>query len=192
MRQNTPDRQEYVLNTALRLFLRHGFKKTSMDDIARAAGMTRQGLYFHYPSKDALARRAIERALEDGLEAVRRALTEEGGPEERLCRAMDAWFGGYVGLFTPQSVPDWEFHCRRLAGEEVDRAYARFAALLRETMAAPPGAPSPPPGRRPPPSCCASAGSTGSAPLPLTTSSCKRSAPPWSSASPPRGENKIP
>ena len=58
MRQNTPDRQEYVLNTALRLFLRHGFKKTSMDDIARAAGMTRQGLYFHYPSKDALARRA--------------------------------------------------------------------------------------------------------------------------------------
>ena len=54
---------------------------------------------------------------------------------------MDAWFGGYVGLFTPQSVPDWEFHCRRLAGEEVDRAYARFAALLRETMAAPPGGP---------------------------------------------------
>ena len=105
MRQNTPDRQEYVLNTALRLFLRHGFKKTSMDDIARAAGMTRQGLYFHYPSKDALARRAIERALEDGLEAVRRALTEEGGPEERLCRAMDAWFGGYVGLFTPPVGP---------------------------------------------------------------------------------------
>ena len=45
------------------------------------------------------------------------------------------------GCSPPQSVPDWEFHCRRLAGEEVDRAYARFAALLRETMAAPPGCP---------------------------------------------------
>ena len=54
MKKENLEKQEYVLQIALRTFLRYGFKKTSMEDIAKAAGLTRQGLYFHFQNKDEL------------------------------------------------------------------------------------------------------------------------------------------
>ena len=44
---STPDsaRQERVLAVALEVFGRYGFRKASMDEIARSADISRQGLY---------------------------------------------------------------------------------------------------------------------------------------------------
>ena len=42
-----------VLRAATRSFLQHGYR-TSVDDIARRAGVAKQTLYHHFPSKDAL------------------------------------------------------------------------------------------------------------------------------------------
>lgn len=111
------EKQEYVLQIVLRTFLWYGFKKNSMDDIAKAAGLTRQGLYFHYRSKDELLRACVEKALFDGHRAVHLALSAAQLPlEERLYRALGTWFSGYVGLFTPELISDWEFHCSRVMG----------------------------------------------------------------------------
>ena len=134
MMEQKAERQDHILRAALELFLRHGYKKTSMDDVARAAGLTRQGLYFHYHGKDELLRRSVEHALDRGREAVERALAEGGPPEERLWAVLDAWFGGYVGLFTPELVPDWELHCRRLVGERVAADNAWFRCRLAEAL----------------------------------------------------------
>jgi AcrR family transcriptional regulator len=38
-------RQERVLAAALEVFGRYGFRKTSMDEVARSADISRQGLY---------------------------------------------------------------------------------------------------------------------------------------------------
>ncbi len=43
-----PARRESILQAAVGVFLRYGYKKTSMDDLARAAGLSRQGLYLHF------------------------------------------------------------------------------------------------------------------------------------------------
>jgi len=37
------NKREAILVAATAIFLRYGFKKTSMDDVARAAGVSRQG-----------------------------------------------------------------------------------------------------------------------------------------------------
>jgi TetR/AcrR family acrAB operon transcriptional repressor len=42
------------LDAAARLFARYGFDKTSVDDIAREAGVSKGAVYLHFPSKDAL------------------------------------------------------------------------------------------------------------------------------------------
>ena len=42
-----------LLRAATRSFLRHGYR-TSVEDIARRAGVAKQTLYHHFPSKDAL------------------------------------------------------------------------------------------------------------------------------------------
>lgn len=54
------ERKQELLDTAMRLFVEHGFSATSMRDIARAAGVT-PGLAYHYfDSKQKLFYEALE------------------------------------------------------------------------------------------------------------------------------------
>ncbi|KAB8192155.1 TetR family transcriptional regulator [Nonomuraea phyllanthi] len=76
---------ESVLATAVGVFNERGYDGTSMEDLARALGVTKSAIYHHVPGKEQLLARALERAL-DGLSAVvgdERAAS--GGPAiERL------------------------------------------------------------------------------------------------------------
>ena len=62
---------------ATAIFLRYGFKKTSMDDVARAAGVSRQGLYLYFDTKDLLFRESLEH-LVSHLISTARAVAEDG------------------------------------------------------------------------------------------------------------------
>lgn len=53
-----------MLEAAQQCFSRFGFQKTSMEDIAREAGVSRGSIYRHFPDKDALYRAvAADQAL---------------------------------------------------------------------------------------------------------------------------------
>src|SRR5260221_12166588 len=87
-----------ILAAALPVFGRYGFRKASMDEIARSADISRQGLYLRFASKDALFRAAVRHELDTALGEVSRCLDEEGaGLERRVVAALDAWLGRYVG-----------------------------------------------------------------------------------------------
>src|SRR6266550_8834267 len=96
----TPDsaRRERILAVALEVFGRYGFRKASMDEIARSADISRQGLYLHFANKEALFRAAVRQELDTALGDVSRCLNQEGvGLERRVVTALDAWLGRYVG-----------------------------------------------------------------------------------------------
>ena len=65
---------ESVLRTSVRVFNERGYDGTSMEDLARALGVTKSAIYHHYSGKAELLRRSLDRAL-DALFAV----TEEPG-----------------------------------------------------------------------------------------------------------------
>src|SRR3954453_7344931 len=91
-------RRERVLAVALEVFGRYGFRKASMDEIARAADISRQGLYLHFANKDALFRAAVRQELDTALGDASRCLDEEGvALDRRVVGALDAWLGRYVG-----------------------------------------------------------------------------------------------
>lgn len=46
--------REHILDTALRLFRKRGFERTTMRDIAQAAGLSLGAAYHYFPSKEAL------------------------------------------------------------------------------------------------------------------------------------------
>jgi AcrR family transcriptional regulator len=48
-------------------FARYGFRKTSMEDLARASRVSRQALYNHFGSKAALADWAAQTLIENSL-----------------------------------------------------------------------------------------------------------------------------
>jgi len=65
--QTTP--QDRILDAALRVFRRHGFRHSSIEQAAEAAGLTRQALYHHFSSKEALFRAVLARLYEKALAA---------------------------------------------------------------------------------------------------------------------------
>ncbi|PWB94161.1 TetR/AcrR family transcriptional regulator [Methylosinus sporium] len=59
--EHVPNRKEcQILSAARTQFLEQGFADTSMDAIARAAGVSKATLYAYFPSKEALFRNLIE------------------------------------------------------------------------------------------------------------------------------------
>src|SRR5271154_4281264 len=94
------DRKTQILDAAIGVFGRFGFKKTSVDDLAKAAKLSKQGLYLHFTSKEEIFTAAIRKYLSDGLRRVEQELSNENAMlPDRLAGAMDAWFGRHIETF---------------------------------------------------------------------------------------------
>jgi AcrR family transcriptional regulator len=74
--------RDRILDAAMEVFRRHGFRRSSIEQAAEAAGLTRQALYHHFKSKEALFRAVIERLHQGALAAeigAARAKEKAGG-----------------------------------------------------------------------------------------------------------------
>jgi AcrR family transcriptional regulator len=82
----------------MRVFRRHGFRRSSIEQTADEAGLTRQALYHHFSSKEALFRGAIERLYEQALaaEAVAAKAAEEADCD--LAAVIVAEIGARLGV----------------------------------------------------------------------------------------------
>src|SRR5260370_39889114 len=90
-------RREALLEAAVGVFARYGFRKTSMDEVARAAGVSRQGLYLLFADKEELFRKALTYKLARQLSTAVIALSSAGGPlETRLVAACDECAGQMI------------------------------------------------------------------------------------------------
>lgn len=65
-----------ILDATMLVFRRHGFRRSSIEQVAEAAGLTRQALYHHFESKEALFRAVIERVHETAIAAEETAVNE--------------------------------------------------------------------------------------------------------------------
>ncbi|WP_345630652.1 TetR/AcrR family transcriptional regulator [Rugosimonospora acidiphila] len=86
-----------VLAAALTVFGRHGFQKTSMEAVAKAAAISRPGLYLLFPNKEQLYRATMQGVLERAQGAMEACFSDETlGFQERIVAALDALMGQYV------------------------------------------------------------------------------------------------
>src|SRR3984893_11100871 len=134
MAGNESARQAHVLETALTVFIRHGFRKTSIEDIAQAAGISRQGIYLHFKNKDEIFSAAIQKSLDDRLQAANEILDDDRLTlEEKLFKALDEWFGQHVGLYHPEAS-DLVAQCERVLGDAVAKSRSSFQKKLAKVI----------------------------------------------------------
>ena len=135
--QAQPKPQDRILDAAMRVFRRHGFRRSSIEQAAEEAGLTRQALYHHFNSKEALFRALIERLYEDSLAAEIAAAkaAEEAG--EELADILIAEIGARLqALFASlEGSP----HIEELFSEHLAQArdlYQTYATRFADEVAA--------------------------------------------------------
>jgi AcrR family transcriptional regulator len=79
-------RHAALLETALRLFLEHGFDPVTIDEIARRSGVAKRFIYARHPDKSAIFVAAIERAFNERAELLQAFAPSGKGVENDLLR----------------------------------------------------------------------------------------------------------
>jgi AcrR family transcriptional regulator len=85
-----PTRQDEIVDSAIPVFLRFGYKKASMDAIAAAANLSRQTVYLHFPGKEALFSAVVDKLCQSTSQVAHAALWRAGlALDEQLLAAFD-------------------------------------------------------------------------------------------------------
>ena len=69
--------RDRIIEAAMDVFLRYGYRLTSMELVGQEAGLTRQALYHHFDSKEALFRAVVTAVKEGAQEAAAAAAAEQ-------------------------------------------------------------------------------------------------------------------
>jgi TetR/AcrR family transcriptional regulator of autoinduction and epiphytic fitness len=129
-------RQQQVLSVALEVFGRYGFRKTSMDEVARSADISRQGLYLYFASKEELFRTAVRQELDSALAEAFRCLDDATvALDDRVVGALDAWMGRFVGSRLASDIGNMLESSAMQLGDMAAEFSAAFEARLSSTIA---------------------------------------------------------
>src|SRR5579859_1965342 len=85
-------RRRQLLDIAVEVFAVRGFHRTSMDELAEAAGVTKPVLYQHFLSKRLLYLELLDDVGSRLVEAVTGAVTAASGPHRQVEAGFRAYF----------------------------------------------------------------------------------------------------
>jgi AcrR family transcriptional regulator len=125
-------KRQRAADAALTVFQRYGFARTTMADIADAAGISRPALYLLFPNKEEIFAAGVRSLNERNLRAIRAEVATLDGLERQLTYVCQAWVGG--GYDQAKQFPDAR-DFTDLPLPPVQEAYAAFQGLLAELMA---------------------------------------------------------
>ena len=136
MTKGEATRQE-IIERAAPVFNRQGFAGASMQDIMRATGLEKGGIYRHFTSKQELAAAAFLHALSLAEEARTRHLAEIASQIEKLRHMVNAFAelpsplpGGCPLMNTAVDADDTNPELRALACDGIRAWKSRIAAIV--------------------------------------------------------------
>jgi AcrR family transcriptional regulator len=84
-------KEEAIGSVAFKLFIRHGFRKVRMGDIAEACDISRPSLYAVFPNKEAIFASIVERHTRANLAVTEKQLKALKGAKARLECIFEVW-----------------------------------------------------------------------------------------------------
>src|SRR5258707_14500128 len=83
-----PDKRTRLIETAMKLAYRNGFRETSLADIAKAAHVPVGNVYYYFKTKGELGEAVVERRLEEAR-AFKAEMRRLSSPKQRLIAFVD-------------------------------------------------------------------------------------------------------
>src|SRR5690348_5197076 len=89
MTKSRADKRRRLIETAMKLAHKHGFRETSLADIANAAHVPVGNVYYYFKTKEELGEAVVERRLEE-IRAFKAVMGRLSSPTERLFAFLDS------------------------------------------------------------------------------------------------------
>jgi AcrR family transcriptional regulator len=130
------EKRAKLIETAIETIGRYGIKKTTLGDIAKAAGMAPTSMYYYFPDKNELLRVALSSVADALLAEVEVVVNSSNTPEKKLISAWRTLFstakrsGFLVNLdaITKSEV----LHLAQGLVEDFDRRYTALMGRILE------------------------------------------------------------
>ena len=94
--QKNSDTRYRILNAAINIFSQKGYHNTRVDEIVEAAGTSKGGVYFHFPSKQDIFLGLID----EFADLLERRITDAIAQEDRGIRRVDAALSACLEIFS--------------------------------------------------------------------------------------------
>jgi TetR/AcrR family transcriptional regulator, fatty acid metabolism regulator protein len=128
----TQMRHERILDAALGVFSRLGYRDAAVDDIAAEAETSKGGIYFHFPGKGAIFLALLDRCADRLMARIVERVEAESEPIARLDAALSTLLHTFAGhrvlarLFLVEALgAGSEFHAKMI------EIHGAFTALIR-------------------------------------------------------------
>jgi AcrR family transcriptional regulator len=132
-RLTAEERRAGILDAALAVFSARGFHSSSIDDIAREAGISKALIYEHFDSKQGLYGDLLEQNANELFEQLAAALegVEVESGAARLAAGLDAFFS-----FVEERRDAWRILFRDVSDPETSAALERIVEQVTVVVAA--------------------------------------------------------
>ena len=128
-------RQRRILDAALRVFSRRGYRDASVDEIAEESHTSKGGLYFHFPGKEAIFLHLLDRTVSRLRDKAESAMAAHDDPIAKADAALLAVLHTFAKhralarLFMVEALgAGREFQCR------LAETRAEFAAIIQHHL----------------------------------------------------------
>jgi len=131
----SPDRRKTILAAVLRCFTHYGYRRTSMEDIAREAGMTRTALYYHFKNKQEIFEALAAWFHERMLRAAEQALAADAEHDQVVLRILEARMPDYFEwVHRSEHGREIAADNSKLAGPVSAEANRKYRAILAKAV----------------------------------------------------------
>jgi AcrR family transcriptional regulator len=128
-------RRDAILDAALKLFSQYGYRRTSIDDIAREAEIAKGTVYLSFKSKEEIFRALCERLIQHADSAVKIARATRGPIHERLVAVLEAKFGFFFEtVYRSAHAAELMDSKNRLSADLFAQSGRRYMKVLREMI----------------------------------------------------------
>ena len=129
------EKKDHILSAALELFFRYGYRRVSMEEIAQAADMSRQGLYLYFRTKKDVYIAAVQRRAEILLAEIHEGMTGEMTVEEKLMYAFELWtIRDYDAEIGSPEAREIYAYTQPFMAASFDTTRRRFEAVVTATL----------------------------------------------------------
>jgi AcrR family transcriptional regulator len=130
------DKKSRILAAARSVFLRYGFKRVNMNDIADEAGVSRPALYVLFKNKEEIFIEAYLRWVDETIAQVEAAMAQTALPKDKLRRAFEIWAVGPFEMTMASREAEELVDCNHaFAHASREQGYAIFEATIAPVVA---------------------------------------------------------